>query len=161
MQFNELINDVLNENTDKEGAIIPVLDGEPEIYVTMVYGLFDDDRDRWNFYYRAAVRVYEHDTSWSSLRGDVLYCGDDFYVARNAMSKHMSENELPFRSLNFLLQVKRFENLVGEFKSLYFDDGDQPPIYTFACKIDPAQTRLLQINKDLNYTDTSGLDELM
>jgi hypothetical protein len=155
MQFDRFITKILNESNNAPLTdIVPVFDGRDEIYSTRLEVYFDEDTGKRSFTFYRVERI---DRIYGEF--DVVYKSNSFTDALKSLVAILTENRI--KGTNFLNQVSRFQNLIGEFKVCHFDDGDQPPTYSFICTVDTEQMRKLDIQNNLKNTDTSGLEDLL
>lgn len=162
MQFDKLVHIVLKESDELPGAgIVPAFDGQPEIYLTSLRAFYDDDDNDGERIVSLRYTAVHRSDDWNMPCDDyLLYKGNSYEDAYKALVTGLREES--FVGKNFLSkQVSRFKDLIGEFRVSYFNDGDQPPEFTFACKLDPSWLRSNQINKGLQGVDTTGFEDLL
>lgn len=158
MQFDRFVHKVLKESDETPvPAIIPAFDGQPEIYLTRIKALYDDDGRIASLKYSAAHRSEDWDIA---IQEHLLYKGNSYQDAFQVLLTGLREES--FNARNFISkQVVRFRDLIGEFRVAYFNDGDQPTMFVFACKLDASWVRSNQINNDLKDADTTGFEALL
>jgi hypothetical protein len=172
MKFDTLIKYVLNEHiTDK---IVPTFTGTRSGYVVNVV-LFDErlddiyERGRYPEVY-SIEKIERSFVGWRQFdeatqendRILILYIGTHFEQARQILLNHLRYIYLftdKIRS-RMLQEVDRLSEVQGTFK-VYEDGATSQPYVSFAVEIDQGYYRSLDMKKDLQGLDTSGLEDLL
>lgn len=169
MQFNALINKLLNESSTNK--IIPTFTGTRSGYavITVLYDERLDDIYEGGRY--PEVYFEKIETSffgWKkfdlAVRNSpgvyVHYIGNNFQKARRVLMGVQYQEELNTFKVSMLQEVDRLSEVQGKF-IVYEDISTRQPFISFAVEIDQGYYRAQQINQGLQDADTTGFEDLL
>ena len=169
MQFNALINKLLNESITNK--IIPTFTGTRSGYAvtTVLYDeRLDDIYENGRYPEVYFEKIESSFFGWKKFdiavrNGQgvyVHYIGNNFQKARRVLMGVQYQEELNTFKVSMLQEVDRLSEVQGKF-IVYEDLATRQPFISFAVEIDQGYYRAQDIKQGLQDADTEGFEDLL